>query len=333
VPAPGRSHEGKGMRIVFFGTPDFAVPSLRTLLLAGHEIASVVSQPDRPRRRRSSAPEPSPVKAEAQRAGLKVMTPESIREPGFITTLSEIGPDAIVVVAYGRILPPELLRIPPRWCINLHASLLPKYRGAAPIARAIMAGEKVTGVTTMKMDQGLDTGDILLQHECAIGLDETAGELARRLADRGAGLLARTLDVHARGGLEPKKQDPAEASLAPSLTRADGRIDWSRNAPEIANQVRGCHPWPLAVTFLRERPVTVHRAEVSFEPAATRGPRPAPGQVIAARDAIIVQCQGDSRLRILQVQFPGRKTMTAREAVNGRLIRVGETFAQAPSGT
>jgi methionyl-tRNA formyltransferase len=320
------------MRIVFFGTPEFAVPSLRALLLAGHEIVSVVSQPDRPRRRRFSNPEPSPVKAEAERAGLRVLTPESIGEPGFTGTLHERGPEVIVVVAYGRILPPEILRIPPRWCINLHASLLPKYRGAAPIARAIMAGEKVTGVTTMKMEQGLDTGDILLQRECAIGLDETAGELALRLADFGATLLAQTLELHARGNLEPRKQDPAEASQAPSLTRADGRIDWSRNAQEIANQVRGCHPWPLAVTFLRDQPVTVHRAEVGFEPVPAREPRPAPGQVIAARDSILVQCQGDSRLRILRVQFPGRKTMTAREAVSGRLIGVGETFAQAPSG-
>jgi methionyl-tRNA formyltransferase len=320
------------VRITFFGTPDFAVRSLRAVQRAGHEIQAVVTQPDRPRRRRSSAPEPSPLKAEAQRVGLPVLTPETLNDPDFIEKLSEIGPEVIVVAAYGRILPPEILRIPPRWCINLHASLLPKYRGAAPIARAIMAGEKITGVTTMKMDQGLDTGDILLQRECAIGLDETAGELARRLADLGADLLARTLDLHARAALEPRKQDHAEASLAPSLTRSDGRIDWSRNAQEIANQVRGCHPWPLAVTYLRDRPVTVHRAEVSFESGGADTPRPAPGQVIVARDVIVVRCQGDSRLRILQVQFPGRKAMTAPEAVNGRLIRVGEIFAQAPSG-
>jgi methionyl-tRNA formyltransferase len=320
------------MRIVFFGTPHFAVPALRSLVLAGHEVASVVTRPDRPRRRRSSPPEPSPIRAEAHRSGLPVLTPESIQDPGFIRTLGELGPEVIVVVAYGRILPPQILSIPPRWSINLHASLLPRYRGAAPIARAIMAGEKVTGLTTMKMDQGLDTGDILLQEECAIGLDETAGELARRLADLGAGLLARTLEAHARGGLEPRKQDPAEASLAPSLTRADGRIDWSRNAQEIANQVRGCHPWPLAVTYLREQPLSVHRAEVSFETMAAHAQQPAPGEVIAAGNAILVQCHGDSRLRVLQVQFPGGKTLTAREAVNGRLIRVGETFAQAPSG-
>src|SRR5882672_3739265 len=200
------------MRIVFFGTPDFAVPSLRALL-------AVVTQPDRPRRRQSSPREPSPVKAEAERAGLPVLTPESIVVPEFVGRLAGLGPEVIVVVAYGRILPPDRLSIPKRWCINLHASLLPRYRGAAPIARAIMAGERITGTTTIKMDQGLDTGDILLQQECAIGLDETAGELARRLADLGAELLSRTLDLHARNALEPKKQDPGEASLAPSLSR------------------------------------------------------------------------------------------------------------------
>lgn len=318
------------MRIVFLGTPDFAVPSLRSLVRAGHEVAAVITRPDRPRRRQSSRPEPSPVRSEASRLGLSVLTPESMKEPGVSGALEEIGPEVIVVVAYGQILPPEILRIPPRWCVNLHASLLPKYRGAAPIARAIMAGEKITGVTTMKMDQGLDTGDILLQRECAIGLEETAGELAHRLSDLGAGLLAETLDLHARGALVPKPQDHGEATLAPSLTRADGRVDWSRNAQEIANQVRGCHPWPLAVTWLRGRRVTLHRAELAFETVAAVPPRPAPGQVIATGEAILVQCQGDSRLRILQLQFPGRKVMAAREAINGRLIRVGETFAQAP---
>lgn len=319
------------MRIVFFGTPDFAVPSLRSLLQAGHEIQAIVTQPDRPRRRQSSPPEPSPVRAEAERAGLPVLVPASLTLPDFTARLAEIGPEVIVVVAYGRILPPDILRIPEHWCINLHASLLPKYRGAAPIARAIMAGEKVTGATTMKMDQGLDTGDILLQRECAIGLDETAGELSRRLADLGAGLLIRTLDLHSRGALEPRKQDHDEATLAPALTRDDGKIDWSRDAQDIANQVRGCHPWPLAVSTLRDRPVAILRAEVSFEAIAADAPRPEPGRVIGAHDAILVQCRGDSRLRILQVQFPGRKVMTAHEAVNGRWIRPGEVFAQAPS--
>jgi len=316
------------MRIVFMGTPEFSLPTLRLLRQAGHDLPAAVTRPDRPRRRRSGPPEPSPVKAEAQLAGILVLAPESVKEPGFIESLRTIGPEAIVVVAFGQILPPEILDLPPRGCINLHASLLPRYRGAAPIARAIMSGEKVTGVTTMKMDSGLDTGDILLQRECAIGLSETSGELERRLASLGAEVLGETLDLEARGTLEPKKQDPDEATQAPSLTRADGRIDWSRNAQDIANQVRGCHPWPLAVTHLRGQAITIHQAEVGFEPVTTGGPRPEPGQVIEAADAIIVQCQGDSRLRLLRIQFPGGNVMTARDALNGRLIRVGETFAE-----
>ena len=320
------------MRIVFMGTPDFALPSLRLLQRTGHDLLAAVTQPDRPRRRRSGAPEPSPVKAAAQRAGIPVLTPETVKDPAFIENLKAIGPEAIVVVAYGQILPPQILDLPPRWCINVHASLLPRYRGAAPVARAVMAGERVTGVTTMKMDRGLDTGDILLQWECAIGLTETAGELGCRLADLGAELLVETLDLQARGAIEPRKQNHGEATLAPSLTRADGRIDWSRNAQEIANQVRGCHPRPLAATYLRGAAVMIHRAEVGFEPVKVSAPRPAPGQIIAEAEAIVVQCQGDSRLNLLQIQFPGRRVMTAREALSGRLIRVGETFAQAPSG-
>lgn len=320
------------MRLVFMGTPDFAVPALRALGRSGHEILAVVTRPDRPRQSRSSPPEPSPVKAEAQGRGIPVLAPESVREPAVVEHLQGVGPDAIVVVAYGQILPPEILVIPPRWCINLHASLLPKYRGAAPIAHAIMAGEKVTGVTTMKMDRGLDTGDILLQRECAIGLTETAGELGARLAGLGAELLVETLDLHERGALEPRKQNPGEATQAPLLARADGRIDWSRNSQEIANRVRACHPWPLAFSYLRGEPVGIHRAEVSFETRKIPGPRPAPGQIIEAGETIVVQCQGDSRLVILRLQFPGRKEMAARAALNGRLVRVGETFAQAPPG-
>ncbi len=320
------------MRIVFMGTPGFALPSLRQLRRAGHDLSAVVTRPDRPRRRQSGPPEPSPVRVEAEGAGLPVLAPESAREPAFIGSLKGLGPEAIVVVAFGQILPAEILDLPPRGCINLHASLLPRYRGAAPIARAIMSGEKVTGVTTMKMDRGLDTGEILLQRECAIGLSETAGDLERRLADLGAEVLRETLDRAGRGTLEPRKQDPDEATLAPSLTRADGRIDWSRNAQDIANQVRGCHPWPLAVAGLRGRAIAIHRAEVGLAPARTGAPPASPGQIIEAAEAIVVQCQGDSRLRILRLQFPGGTVMTARDAVNGRLIRAGETFAETSPG-
>lgn len=320
------------MRLVFMGTPDFAVPALDALARAGHDFLTVVTQPDRPRRSRSSPPEPSAIKTEAQKRGIPVLAPESVQDPAVVEQLKATGPDAIVVVAYGQILPPEILAIPPHGCINLHASLLPKYRGAAPVAHAIMAGEKVTGVTTMKMDRGLDTGDILVQRECAIGLAETAGELSARLAVLGADLLVETLDLLGRGALEPRKQRNDEATKAPSLARADGRIDWSRSSQEIADRVRACHPWPLAFSWLRGVPVSLHRAEVSLESRRIQAPRPAPGQIIDAGDTIVVQCQGDGRLEILRLQFPGRKVMSARAALNGRLVRIGETFAQAPPG-
>lgn len=318
------------MRLVFMGTPDFAIPALRALARAGHEIATVVTQPDRPRRSRSSPPEPSPVRAEAQALGIPVLAPESVKEPVVLEELRAIAPEAVVVVAYGQILPPEILTIPPRWCINLHASLLPKYRGAAPVAHAILTGEKVTGVTSMKMDRGLDTGDILLQRECAVGLAETAGELTARLAVLGADLLVETLALHERGALESRKQNPADATQAPSLKRSDGLIDWSRGATEIADRVRACHPWPLAFSWLRGEPISLLRAEVSFEDRSPSEPRPAPGQILEAGETIMVQCQENGRVRVLELQFPGRKAMTARDAVNGRLARVGDIFAHAP---
>ncbi|MFQ5876514.1 MAG: methionyl-tRNA formyltransferase [Acidobacteriota bacterium] len=320
------------MRLLFIGTPDFAVTSLRALLDSRHEVAAVLTRPDRPRLHRSSAPGPSPVKTEARSRGLRVLQPETLSEPGLLADLVGLAPDAIVVVAYGRILPPEILGLPPRWCINLHASLLPKYRGAAPVARAVMAGERVTGVTTMRMDKGLDTGDILLQRECPIGLDETTGELTSRLAPRGADLLVETLDRHERGALEPRRQNPQEATQAPPLSKADGRIDWSRGAVEIANRVRACNPWPLAFSFLRGRPVKILRSEVSFESGAG-GRRGVPGQVIDADGRrILVQCHGDSRLAILKMRFRSGRTVSARDAVNGRLIRVGDVLASPPGG-
>jgi methionyl-tRNA formyltransferase len=320
------------MRLVFMGTPDFAVPSLRSLRSAGHELLAVVTQPDRPRRRKSAPPEPSPVKREAEGIGLPVLQPETVKDPAFVERLRALAPETITVVAYGQILPPEVLSLAPRWCINLHASILPRYRGAAPIARAIMAGERITGVTTMKMDRGLDTGDILLQKECAIGLSETAGELTLRLAGLGADLLVETLALHARGALEPRRQDGREATPAPAFRKAEGRIDWSAPATDIACRVRACNPWPLAVSWLRGQPVQILRAEVGLGSAGSGGKRGAPGAVIEAGDArLVVRCRGDSRLALLELRFPGRQAMSARDALNGRLIRAGDVFEPAPS--
>ena len=313
------------MRLVFFGTPEFAVPALRSLVKAGHDVPAVVTQPDRPRRRRSGSPEPSPVKKEAQRHGLEVLQPVSVREPEFAERLRALAPETGVVVAYGQILPSGVLLVPPRWCINVHASLLPRYRGAAPIARAIMAGERVTGVTTMKMDRGLDTGDILQQRECAIGLTETAGELTARLAVLGAGLLVGTLDLHARGGLDPRRQDGA-----PPLTRADGRVDWSAPAEEIALRVRACNPWPLAVALLGDRPLQILRAEVNLEPVSYREHRPPPGRVVVRGGRLLVRCKGETHLALLELRFAGGKAIAARDALNGRLIGPGDTLSPAP---
>jgi methionyl-tRNA formyltransferase len=320
------------MRLVFMGTPEFAVPSLKSLLDSGEEIAAVVTQPDRPRRSRSSPPAPSPVKIEAMGRGLPVLQPASVRDPEFVGALGVIAPQTIVVVAFGQILPEAVLALAPRWCINLHASTLPRYRGAAPIARAIMAGERVTGCTTMKMDRGLDSGDILLQRECAIGLGETTGELTVRLADLGAGLLVETLAQHARGALEPRRQDSREATQAPALSKEDGRIDWNLDAVEIANRIRGCNPWPLAFTHLRGESLHLLRAEVSFEPVDRRREAP-PGRVLSADpDRILIQCRDGSRLALLELRFPGRRSVSAGDAVNGRLIRTGDSLTRMPSG-
>jgi methionyl-tRNA formyltransferase len=314
------------------GTSEFALPSLRALASAGHAIAAVVTRPDRPRERRGGAPGPTPVKAAAAAAGRPVLEPESARDPGFVETLRGLAPETIVVAAYGQILPPEVLAIPPRFCINVHASLLPRHRGAAPVARAILADDRVTGVTTMRMDRGLDTGDILLQEECAIGLGETCGELTARLAERGAVLVVETLARLERGELEPRRQDAREATLAPALTRDDGRIDWAAPAEAIANRVRACNPWPAAFAMLRDRVVQILRAEPGFEPVATP-PGAEPGRVIAAAgDRILVRCGGDVRLAILELRVPGRRAVSARDAINGRLVAAGDRFGPAPRG-
>jgi methionyl-tRNA formyltransferase len=321
------------MRLVFMGSSWFAVPALRALRRAGHAVVSVVTRPDAPRTHRSGRPGPTPVKAAALAMDLPILEPDSARDPELVETLRRLAPETIVVAAYGRILPPEILAVPARWCINLHASLLPRYRGAAPVARAILEGERITGVTTMRMDRGLDTGDILLQAECAIGLVETTGELTVRLADLGAALLVETLEQHARGALEPRRQDEREATLAPPLSRADGRIDWSAPAGAIAGRVRACNPWPVARADLGGRTVQILRADVSLERAPAGDRDAVPGRVVAAgNDRLLVQCGGGERLAILELRFPGRRAISARDAVNGRLVRAGDIFDRAAAG-
>lgn len=318
------------MSVVFMGSSNFAVPSLNALRSAGRQVAAVVSRPDRPGVRRSGHPGPTPVKTVAVLWGVPVLEPEDPKDPAFADQLRQFDPQVIVVAAYGKILPASILGIPRAGCVNLHASLLPRYRGAAPVARAILAGEKIAGVTTIRMNQKMDAGDILMQAECAIGISETAGELTDRLADLGAGLLVQTLERYMRGDIDPRRQDEREVTFAPALSREDGRIVWSAPAEEITNRVRACNPWPVAFTELRGEPVQILRAEVSFErPAAPRQGVP-PGQVVATEgNRVLVQCGGDVLLALLELRFPGRRAISAADAVNGRLLHAGDMFGRA----
>jgi len=327
------------MRIIFMGTPEFAVPSLCALAAGGYELAAVVTRPDRPRRSSSSRPGPSPVKIEAMRLGIPLWQPESVRAPAFVDLVRETAPETIVVVAFGQILPPAILDLPPRWCINLHASALPAYRGAAPIARAIMAGETRTGLTTMRMDRGLDTGDILMTRGCDIVPQETAGELTSRLAGIGADLLLETLVAHARDALQPRPQDASRATYAPALRRDDGSINWDEPSRAVANRVRGCNPWPLAAAGLRGGRIQILRAmegpvdEVAAGSRTARpGTTPPPGSVVGASgERLIVACGGGSLLSVLELRFPGRRAIAARDALNGRLVGTDDRFTPPPS--
>jgi methionyl-tRNA formyltransferase len=320
------------MRLIFMGTPEFAVPSLVALADAGHDISAVITRPDRPRRRRSSSPEPSAIKREAERRGLPVLQPASIRDAAFDDRIRALDPEIIIVVAFGAILPPAILKIPPRGCVNVHASLLPRHRGAAPIARSIMLGDRRTGITTMQMDEGLDTGAILLQESCDIGIHETAGELTGRLATIGAELLVTTLARLQAGTVTPGSQDSSRATLAPPLRKEEGRFDWNGEAESIAFLIRGCNPWPTAVARLRGEPVQLLRAGVASE-RPEEGETAQPGVVVGIdRNRILVRCGGETFLEITELRFAGRKAMNVRDAVNGRLIKVGDTFAPATSG-
>jgi methionyl-tRNA formyltransferase len=318
------------MKIVFCGTPRFAVPTLEALHAAGHEIALAVTQPDRPvgRERQLTAP---PVKLAALAAGLTVTQPEKIRNNSeFRAQLESITPDAIVVVAYGRLIPPWMLTLPRLGCINLHASLLPRYRGAAPIQWAVAMGDAFTGNTTMLLEEGLDTGPILLQQALAIGPEQTAVELFEELAIGGAPLVAKTLAGLDEGTIEPQPQNHAGATFAPLLDREDGRMDFAaRTAHELKNRWRGFQPWPGAFTTLEGRKLIVHRLEVadasSFAaPAATE-----PGRFHVEDQHLFVACAENTWLELLEVQLEGKKRLAAAEFLRGNAlaggIRLGTT--------
>jgi methionyl-tRNA formyltransferase len=308
--------------LVFFGTPEFAVPTLASLAGAGHVPALVVSQPAKPVGRGRKEQDP-PVARWAREQGLPVAQPERVRDPAFLAALREIAPAVAVVVAFGQIFPRDLLSLPVHGCINLHASLLPRWRGAAPIQAALAAGDARTGATTMQMEAGLDTGPILLQEEMEIGLAETAGELSERLAAAGAALMVRTLEQLAAGSLVARPQDDALATYAPRLTRESGRVDWAREARAIGWLLRAYTPWPGLTAELRGEPVKLAGME-----ALTEQTSEAPGTFLGLRDgALAVACGGGSVLAVRSLQRPGRKALRAVDFANGERLQRGERFS------
>ncbi len=316
-------------RILFFGTPEFAVPTLAALVAAGRPPVRVVTQPSRPAGRGRQAQDP-PVARWAREHGLEVTQPERVRAPEFLEEAAALAPDVAVVVAFGQIFPRALLDLPRLGCVNLHASLLPRWRGASPIQAAIAAGDPRTGVATMRMEAGLDTGPILLEEAVEIGPAETAGELALRLSEIGGGLMVRTLELLEGGGIEPRPQPDEGATYAPRLTRDAGRVDWGLAARQIHDRLRAYTPWPGLTAGLRGEPVKIVAAEVIEEPAAPAAPAEnAPGTILGLRGGrlLAVACGAGSVLGIAELQRPGKRALRAADFMNGERLGAGESFS------
>ena len=304
------------MRVVFMGTPAFAVPTLERLVAAGLEVLLVVTQPDRPAGRGQKLTAP-PVKQKAVALGLGVYQPEKIKTDEAYERLRALAPDAIVVVGYGQIIPQRVIDLPPHGCVNVHSSLLPKYRGAAPVNWAIARGETETGVCTMKIVKKLDAGDVLLCRETPIGENETAAEVMERLAPMGAELLVETLEGLEAGTITPKPQDDEASTYAPLMKREDGHIDWSLSAREIHNRARGFDPWPGGYTTFRDKTLHLRRTR------AVEGSAPA-GVIVEAGEALAIGCGGGGLLRACEVQMEGKARMRAADFANGYKPRQGE---------
>jgi methionyl-tRNA formyltransferase len=307
------------MRLVFLGTPAFAVPTLDAIAAAGHEVTAVVTQPDRPRGRGQQLA-PPPVKEAAIRLAIPVYQPERVRRPEAVEFLREQRSDAMVVVGYGQIIPQSIIDLAPMGILNVHASLLPKYRGAGPIQWSILNGETLTGVTTMRIDAGLDTGDMLLKAETPISPEETAPELGARLASMGAALLVETLTGLERGTIIPEKQDSSQATYAPMLKKEDGRIDWRRPTLAIHNQVRGLQPSPGGYTTFRGQTLHIRRSRVTE--LAGQGAKP--GSVASVKP-LVIAC-GNGGLELIEVQSEGRKRMPAADFANGQRLAENEVL-------
>lgn len=308
------------MKVVFMGTPDFSVPALNALVEGGHEVALVVSQPDKPKGR-GKAMQMTPVKARAVELGLPVATPLKVRgNEEFLTQLREINPDVIVVIAYGQILTKDVLYLAKYGCVNIHASLLPKYRGAAPIQWAVIDGEKVSGVTTMQMNEGIDTGDMLDRVEVELSEDETGGSLFDKLAEAGGKLILKTLEKIENGTSVPIPQT-GESNYVGTISKAMGEIDWNKSAEVIERLIRGLNPWPSAYTLLDEKTLKLWRAKVNVYPSDTAY---LPGQITRVdKDSFTVQC-GEGTLTITELQLEGKKRMETDAFLRGYSVTVGQ---------
>jgi methionyl-tRNA formyltransferase len=311
---------------VFFGTPAFAVPSLDALLRAApHTVVGVVTQPDRPRGRGQKLSD-APVKARAVHAGLPLLQPERMKDPAFLEALAAWGADLGVVAAYGRILTDAILATPRLGMINVHASLLPRYRGAAPVHRAVIAGETSTGVTIMRVVRALDAGAMFVKEQRPIGPDETSDEVERALAQIGARLLVAAVDQIARGSAVETPQHDAESTYAHRLTKEDGIIDWSWPAARIHNLIRGLHPWPHAFSFVQKKRIILRRSALETPGSGS------PGTILEADGDRLIVATGEGALRILEIQAEGKRPMTAREFLAGHRLTVGERFADSIEG-
>lgn len=306
------------MKIIFMGTPDFAAASLEALIASKHEIMAVVTQPDKPKGRKGELT-PSPVKTIAVEKGIKVYQPVKVREQEFVEILRGYNPDVIIVVAFGQIIPESILEIPKYGCVNIHGSLLPKYRGAAPIQWAVLDGEKETGVTTMLMDKGIDTGDILLKRVINLAEDETAGSLFDKLMALGAETILETLEGLENGSITPEKQGESPTDYAKMLTKAMGLIDFTRTAAELDCFIRGMNPWPSAYTVLYGKTLKIWKAK----PVDGNG---GAGSVLSVGKDSFIVCCGENALEILEVQLEGKKRMSAGDFLKGTHLEPGTEF-------
>ncbi len=316
------------MQLIFLGTPEFAVPSLRALVEAGHHVSAVYTQPDRPAGRGQKLTA-SAVKEAAIKLGIPVEQPRKVREPQVVEQLRAARPDAMVVVGYGQIIPQSILDIPPFGIINVHGSLLPKYRGAAPIQWAVANGETVTGVTTMRIDAGLDTGAMLLKAECPVGPDETAMALWERLAGMGAQLLVETMTGLEVGRIHPVQQNSAEASYAPILKREDGLVDWTQPATVIYNRFRGFQPWPGAWTCFRGGRFQLKEMRLAGTAQNVDAQR-RPGELVADGRRLLAVCGDGKSVEVLRVQLEGKAAVSAEAFLHGAKLQPGERLVSDP---